>query len=86
MAANPRYQRDASLTSLLGGLEASTLGALAKNDIRSIDDLQALSPDALKELVRVSRVPRWRLTPSQTPATRPFISLVSLHGHSFALQ
>ena len=85
MAANPRYHRDASLTALLGGLEASTLGALAKNDIRSIEDLQALSPDGRKELVRV-RVPRWRLTPSQTPATRPFISLVPLPGHSFALQ
>ena len=86
MAANPRYHRDASLTALLDGLEASTIGALAKNDIRSIDDLQALNPDALKELVRVSRVPRWRLTPLQTPATRPFISLVPLPGHSFALQ
>ena len=50
MAANPRYHRDASLTALLDGLEASTIGALAKNDIRSIDDLQALSPDDLKEL------------------------------------
>ena len=40
----------ASLAALLDGLDAATLGTLARNDIRSIDDLQALSPEDIKEL------------------------------------
>ena len=40
----------ASLVALLDGLDAATLGTLARNDIRSIDDLQALSPEDIKEL------------------------------------
>ena len=36
--------------TLLDGLDASILSALAKNDVRSIDDLQALSPEDMKEL------------------------------------
>ena len=39
-----------SLGALLDGLDASTLSTLARNDIRSIDDLQALSPEDIKEL------------------------------------
>ena len=42
--------REASFGGLLDGLDASTLSTLARNDIRSIDDLQALSADDIKEL------------------------------------
>ena len=41
---------EASFGGLLDGLDASTLSTLARNDIRSIDDLQALSADDIKEL------------------------------------
>ena len=39
-----------SLAVLLDGLEASTLSTLARNDIRSIEDLQALSAEDFREL------------------------------------
>ena len=41
---------EASFGGLLDGLDASTLSTLARNDIRSIDDLQALSAEDIKEL------------------------------------
>ena len=41
---------EARFGGLLDGLDASTLNTLARNDIRSIDDLQALSAEDIKEL------------------------------------